>query len=126
MEINEEDKQILTEWYLFIAKYNNEYLNDIDHKLFERLNESEEEIGDTGITKRIRSTDMYKKWKESEEEIPFMVISNKELAEKEEIGDTVICTRCGEEHDIEYGAKELAFTTCNGASYLVGIAGKLI
>jgi hypothetical protein len=69
------------------------------------------------------------------EELPFITVSNEELASKPDIGDTIICKKCGGEHDISYGekvlddgtkapSKSLAFYKCGDEVYLAGINGK--
>jgi hypothetical protein len=69
--------------------------------------------------------------------IPYIAIGNGELANNEDVGDTILCPRCKKHHDIEYGdevlkdgtrkpSKILAFYRCKGKSYLAGIGGKLI
>lgn len=70
-------------------------------------------------------------------EIPFIAFGNDELDGKEEIGNTIICERCGETHEVRYGnevledgtkvpSKMLAFVDCGDSTYLVGLDGKRI
>lgn len=65
----------------------------------------------------------------------MFAVGNNELKDKPDIGKTIICNICGEEHDIRYGKKKLengewveddllAFFSCGGKSYLAGIGGK--
>lgn len=64
-------------------------------------------------------------------------ISNEELKEKSELGDTAKCNGCGGIHEVRYGdivkedgstekSKLMAFVKCpeSGDCYLVGINGK--
>lgn len=71
------------------------------------------------------------------DKIPFIASGNDELSDKEDIGDTVVCVRCGELHRVKYGveisddttktpSKLLAFVDCGGSTYLVGVNGKRI
>lgn len=67
------------------------------------------------------------------EAIPYIAVSNEELAGKKDIGNVAICPRCTKEHPVFYGTKDgaesrtLGFVTCtDGESYLVAIMGKLL
>lgn len=62
----------------------------------------------------------------------MFTIGNKELLEKEPLGDFILCGKCGERHIIKYGkeilsdgtkveTKSLSFYNCNGKTYLAGI-----
>lgn len=62
-------------------------------------------------------------------------IGNKELEEKKNIGDFILCKICKKRHKITYGdeilvdgtkkpSKLLGFYTCQGKKYLASIAGK--
>ena len=63
-------------------------------------------------------------------------ISNEELEKCPKIETTIICPRCGKEHEIKYGEQilkdgsriksDLAYYNCGDKSYLAGIAGKSI
>jgi hypothetical protein len=71
-------------------------------------------------------------------DIPFLAVSNGELAGLPEVdGETVVCERCGERHEIKYGSKQLdngefepcktlGFVECRGKDYLVSIHGKRV
>lgn len=65
----------------------------------------------------------------------MLAIGNNELGEK--LGDTIICPKCGEEHPIEFGKKQLlddtwietkilSFYFCGGKPYLAGIDGQRV
>ena len=64
-------------------------------------------------------------------------ISNDELKEKEDLGDFILCKKCGKRHIVEYGdkilpdgnkvkSKAVAFVRCQGKVYLVGVGGKRV
>ena len=63
-------------------------------------------------------------------------ISNEELEKCPKIETTIICPRCGKEHEIKYGEQildngsriksDLAYYNCESKSYLAGINGKFI
>ena len=67
-----------------------------------------------------------------QDEIPFIAVGTDELTE--DLGDSIHCPHCGEQHPIEYGkqqvgdewveSKTLAFYSCGDKSYLAGINGK--
>jgi len=65
----------------------------------------------------------------------MLAIGAEELKEAPNLGETIICHMCGEEHLIEYGQrvfkdgskvedKTLAFFKCGEKTYLAGINGK--
>jgi hypothetical protein len=69
------------------------------------------------------------------EEVPMCAIGSDEL--KGDLGDTIKCPHCGEEHEVKYGdrvlkdgkrepSKLLAFYSCGEKSYLAGINGERI
>ena len=116
MKLRNEQIQILIEWWECINKGGNLFLNDIDNKLYRELKAHLEP---------------------EEEEIPFIAVGAKELDKNEDVGATIICKHCGNEHDIEYGtktledgtevpSKTLAFYKCDGIPYLAGINGKVL
>lgn len=76
---------------------------------------------------------------DKKEYIPFVAFSNEELSDCELVEEEAICNNCGEKHKVVYGervledgsrvpSKLLSFVKCdkNGATYLVGIEGKLL
>ena len=67
----------------------------------------------------------------------MFAIGNDELEELDDLGDFILCDKCGERHLIDYGkevmkdgskkkTKFLAFYKCGGKAYLAGINGKRI
>ena len=65
----------------------------------------------------------------------MFTIGNDELNKKDQLGDFILCDKCGERHRIEYGdkvekdgtltpSKLLAFYKCGNDSYLAGIGGR--
>jgi hypothetical protein len=71
----------------------------------------------------------------TDEQIPYVAFGNEEIEKSPDLQDPILCTRCGEHHNLEYGKKELpdgtwiedntlAFIKCGDNSYLVGITGK--
>jgi len=73
--------------------------------------------------------------------IPFLARGNDELKDNENIGKFAECPCCGRQHKVKYGeiinevgnfciygrraeSKNMAFVTCKGNSYIVGINGK--
>lgn len=65
----------------------------------------------------------------------MFAIGNEELNGVPELGETIRCSICGDEHEVEYGdlvqsdgtkvpTRMLAFFSCGGKSYLCGIDGK--
>lgn len=65
----------------------------------------------------------------------MFAISNDELAKAPDLGDFILCDRCGQRHKLEYvnkilengtkrRSKSAAFVLCCGKLYLVGINGK--
>jgi hypothetical protein len=64
-------------------------------------------------------------------------IGNEELEQLPEIGESVLCPRCGQLHPVQYGervlpggnkepSKTLAFYKCGEKSYLAAINGKSV
>lgn len=67
----------------------------------------------------------------------MFTIGNDELKEKQDLGETIICPRCGEIHEVEFGEEvlkdgtrvpsdSLAFYKCGKKCYLCGVDGKSI
>lgn len=66
--------------------------------------------------------------------LPYIAIGNDELAQQPDMGDTIRCWMCGQDHPVEYGtvltngvqmpSKTLAFMRCGDKSYLCGVNGK--
>ncbi len=62
-------------------------------------------------------------------------VGNEELAAAPELEETIVCTRCGELHEVLYGeiverdgtkvpSKDLSYVKCQGKLFLVGFQGK--
>ena len=64
----------------------------------------------------------------------MIAIGNDELVNQPDLGPTIRCWVCGQDHQVEYGtvrkdgqdvpSTTLAFMRCRGKSYLCGVNGK--
>ena len=67
-------------------------------------------------------------------EIPFLAVSNEEIANNPPVGKKATCPHCKKKHKVEYGkdgktkeiSRLLGFVDCGEKTYLVSLAGKLL